>query len=351
MAGTIIGLTANPQGQPVLPPTAKADLAADIANPGTPVRAALDAAGLGKGAADADIAAMVQNQTSATGAALSATYATKTELSGAGMRVVYHMTDATTARPDTVSPVLWVGSVPPANRVAGDMYFESSAEAAPPSVAWLAQYTASSLSLANATAVATWADESGNGNDLAQATAASQPTFYAATDTSPAYVRFPGAHSLVTQAFAAAGTQPFTIIVAARHNTVNTATGFNTVATGLTAGQFVLRGRGNGAGAAFWSAEAGTSINHTQITAGQWYIVSVIFDGTTSTIRVNGSSIGVSPGTNAFTGLRVGSSYTGASSFFNGDLHALRLFQGRLEDPDRLAVEQSLADSVGVTLA
>ena len=40
--------------------------------------------------------------------------------SGNGLAVVEHGADATTARPDTTDPVLWIGSVDPTNALEGD---------------------------------------------------------------------------------------------------------------------------------------------------------------------------------------------------------------------------------------
>lgn len=285
-------------------------------------------------------------------AALTATYALKSELTSAGIQVVYHLANASFARPTTTGPVLWVGSVAPLNRIAGDQFFVANPQAVEPPTPWLASFTASSLGLADLSTVTTWEDESANNNDMTQATAGSRPTFHVAAGANPAFVRFAGAHTLASAAFSAAPTQPFTLFAAIRHNTINTASGsFNNVVTGLAASQFTLRARGNGS-ASVWSAEAGLSGDSTTaITTGQWYVISVIFDGTTSSLGINGVIAAKSMGTNGFTGLRVGSSYTGASSFFNGDLHAVKVVQGRLDNPNRRAVEQSLADAVGVTLA
>jgi len=44
-----------------------------------------------------------------------------------GLRVVYHAANANFARPATTASVLWVGSVNPANIIANDLYFHSTA--------------------------------------------------------------------------------------------------------------------------------------------------------------------------------------------------------------------------------
>jgi len=59
--------------------------------------------------------------------------------------------------------------------------------------------------------VAGWADQSGNGNDLAQATQTNQPLFVAG---SPPFVRFNGSDNFIeTMAFGSPLTQPNTIII------------------------------------------------------------------------------------------------------------------------------------------
>lgn len=70
--------------------------------------------------AAAPIAAAVAPKLDASTAAT--TYATKAELGSAGIQMVFHLGNAAYARPSTAAPVMWVGSVQPANTIEGDLY-------------------------------------------------------------------------------------------------------------------------------------------------------------------------------------------------------------------------------------
>src|SRR4051794_15003785 len=68
--------------------------------------------------------------------------------------------------------------------------------------------------LADAAAVATWPDASGNGNDATQATSAKRPVYKTGILNGLPVVRFTAAnqHRLATAAFAVALAQPSTVV-------------------------------------------------------------------------------------------------------------------------------------------
>lgn len=89
------------------------------------------------------------------------------------LRVVYHRANASYPRPAGSAPVLWVGTVTPAELAAGDIYAQSTGTAvtpawAPTSIATLqGWYNPATLALSNGAPLTSWPDSSSLARNLA----------------------------------------------------------------------------------------------------------------------------------------------------------------------------------------
>lgn len=161
-------------------------------------------------------------------------------------------------------------------------------------------------------------DQTGNGRNIAQATAANQPQLILSCLGSLPCMRFDGVNDyLDTTAFAQA--QPFTV------SDVATRTGnFTTIGTlirGDNGTQFIFRYAGAANQVHMY---AGTSPAAKTASDSAWHAFNVVFNGASSVLKVDATDNTVNAGTNGLTGgaqnLTVGTVPGGGSEYFTGDL-------------------------------
>jgi len=139
-------------------------------------------------------------------------------------------------------------------------------------------------------------DQTGNGFDYAQTTAANQPAFTLnALGTNPG-ITFTKSTSLAMQGVIniQVSAQPFTISAVALTNNVN---GYGTVLgqnTGPMVGGFLV------APPAFFHMNAGTDVATVSASTGTFYAIQYVFNGASSDCNVNGSTNTINPGTGAW---------------------------------------------------
>lgn len=170
---------------------------------------------------------------------------------------------------------------------------------------------AGTSSTVNGTALSAWNDQSGNGNNLTQATGVNQPTYQAAVQNGLPIVRF-SAHFM--DAAGVSVSQPDTIWIVAK----NTAAGGSlNVIDGITVRQAVLQ---NGGHVYSFYAGLGPIDSASNWGTTSFHYISTLFNGASSLMRSDGIQVLTgNPGANALTGLRVGA-FQSASAMWQGDV-------------------------------
>lgn len=170
--------------------------------------------------------------------------------------------------------------------------------------------------------IATWRDLSGNGKDLT-ASGADRPTFKTAIVGALPVVRFV---SSFMDAAAVSLTQADTLIAAFIPRTIG---GSNqNVVDGTTARQQMYYNSGGNL-----RFNAGADVGLLVVANNTVYLAHCIFNGASSSQKVNATTGAGNPGAQALTGLRVGKSQSGAAAY-NGDLCELMLYPGALSAGD-----------------
>lgn len=183
---------------------------------------------------------------------------------------------------------------------------------APPSLPWQAAFWADDIAVADGAAVATWADRSGYGRDLTQATSGARPTFRATSSlfNGRAAVEFDGSDDLLRTSAWIAQSQPYSYVLLFQPRTLATYNTFmdqqanvSGATFGIESGAWVLYG-----GSSTWSAGSPS--------AGTTYAARALLNAASSSVNANGSSItsGTNIGVGQSNGLTLGSS-RGSSNF------------------------------------
>lgn len=147
--------------------------------------------------------------------------------------------------------------------------------------------------------VSTWADQSGNGNDLLQGTDTNRPALQA--DGS---ILFDGVDNFMSAIFA--HTAPVTWYGLLNPVTITSA---DRVFSGVTATVVVLETAA--AAQLFCTAGAGTN---AAFTAGSYHAICAVFNGASSVFQVDGTTATGDPGTNDPGGIVVGAAAGGATA-------------------------------------
>lgn len=188
-----------------------------------------------------------------------------------------------------------------------------------------------------------WKDQSGEGNDVIQATTANKPMLKLSILNGQPVIRFDGTDDWL-RVSSVSLSQPNTIIVAFQ---ISNLTGVRTVFDGVTdAEQRFDAWAGN------FRFFAGSTVN-IKSSSTDSFILSIIADGASSEAWFNGSSIGTfDPGTNGLSGISIGSNYTSqGNNEIQGDIPEFLLFDSGLSNSDRQQVEEYLSDRFGIALS
>lgn len=210
-------------------------------------------------------------------------------------------------------------------------------------------YKASSLGLADGTAVTTWTDSSGNSRDVTQATSTKRPLYKTSVTGlggAPA-VLFDGVDdTLVNAAVSGFGSSTWTVFGILTEN-VNAAGLFALDAR--VSGGFIdlCRSSGNPAFRAGDSSIA-AALNAPTRGAALWVGVT---DGTTLTLFVNGQMVAQAPtsaGSVSPTSIYVGSNADSAGSYWSGHIAEVGVFSTALTAAQRGELRRYAAATYGV---
>lgn len=209
---------------------------------------------------------------------------------------------------------------------------------------WLVADTADSFTFSSGAVVSQWDDESGEANHVTQASVSKQPTRVAAALNGRAVVRFDGTDDSLAVTFGAALTQPTTVLLVAK-SAVNEeaylfdgSTSSNRHAVFFAATTFR------------WSYYAGTTVNSSTSSDTSFHVVAAIFNGTGSTLRVDGVEVSSStPGTGTMAGITLGSNQAETLPL-EGDIAEVAVWNTALSLRDLKQMEAYMASRYALTV-
>jgi hypothetical protein len=181
--------------------------------------------------------------------------------------------------------------------------------------------------VANADPVGLWKDQSGQGNDVLQATSTMRPTLRLAVQNGQPVVRFDGVDDFLQKA-ALALAQPLTVFAVAKVGAPGAAP--QNIMDGVGGSNRDLFGKENTS--EVWRMYAGGSILDSAAASDtSWHTFACLFSGTGSLLRVDGSQkISGSAGTQSLTGLNLGCSSATNQQLLNGDIAEFLLYTADL---------------------
>ncbi|HUT08971.1 MAG TPA: LamG-like jellyroll fold domain-containing protein, partial [Thermoguttaceae bacterium] len=210
--------------------------------------------------------------------------------------------------------------------------------------------------IADGTPIGTWADTSGNDKDVAQVTAASQPTYWAGAVNGEPVLRFDGTDDyLAGPAVLQGGDDTFTFVAV-----------WNAAAL---KGQVVVEQAASGTGRRAslivessgkygFCGESNDSNSLGPYAAGEWNLSVMTLNGQPSNnilVWDNGNlqtgSINITTQNVGTTGVRVGNKLTNNAENFNGDIAEILIYNDILTDEERTAVDVHLANKYGLDTA
>lgn len=201
-----------------------------------------------------------------------------------------------------------------------------------------AAFDATELSLPDQDAVATWPDESGGGHDLS---AGDAPTYVANGIQGNPVVRFDGSSNYLDVVFNAIS-QPTTIYSVFEYKSLSSSS-----ESPIDGADGTRHKIGSGGIEDKWNLFAGDLLESSSSAATSAYVVSALFNGTGSEMRVDGSEVGSGDaGSSDLGGLTVGRAPNG-SEWANVDIGEILVYDGD-KSGSHAEIESYLNDKWGV---
>lgn len=206
------------------------------------------------------------------------------------------------------------------------------------------RWRADSIAQTDNTAVATWANLAG-GVDLTQATGASQPTYRTGRQNGKSAVAWPtsGNSSYVSASTFATLAQPFTMVGVCKPQDI----GNMELAHWGNAEMYIQSGK--------WGVFAGSGFASTPApVAATWYVFTAVFNGSTSAIYVNGTSVGTgstSSGSGLSSTLNLGRHASNGSLNWRGDIGEFLVYSEAADANKRAQIHTYAQDYWGISVA
>jgi hypothetical protein len=210
---------------------------------------------------------------------------------------------------------------------------------------------ADQISGSDGDAVGTWSDQSGNGYNLTQGTAANKPTLKTNIKNGRSIVRFDGTNdymdgTTITNIMSTTTLSAY-IVVNVKAYTTNTANGYDndTIFTETTGGNLSLYTRSTGVTGIEVYDGAQKQATKTTV-ADTWYVIHIRRDSGTTYISVNnGSESSVAAGAASFIpgNIRFGTNYAAAvADFIQMDLAEVVMYNTAVGSSDRTSLQTYL---------
>lgn len=181
--------------------------------------------------------------------------------------------------------------------------------------------------------VFSWADQSGNGNDVIQTNEACQPQFVENVLNGKPVLRFTGSSDFMRRIFSETINQPISIYVIFRI----VGGGLLYIIDGINSFHSIRNDNGY-----IQMRTSGGTFGFYEMTTDIFYLSEGIFNGYSSKLFKNGilKASGITNGN--MDGITVGSYYGVDTAFFVGDIAEILLYNSELSDTKRIQVEQYL---------
>lgn len=199
-------------------------------------------------------------------------------------------------------------------------------------------------------AIKTWFDQSGNGNDISQTTAASQALLTRAVVNSQAVARFDGSDDEMSLAMSGGDARTVYVVCKMRATTDN-ARAFKDCTAGANADTYYS----NATGKFYYYFTSPNVVDPVGGVGTNWSLVCLKYSGgTTCQPYVNGSTAEAAFGASAYAyapafGFVLGSG--GGGSYGAVDIAARLVYDATHDDTTRGAIQTILAGQFGITLA
>ncbi len=207
---------------------------------------------------------------------------------------------------------------------------------------YFAHYKADTLTEADGTALATWPDSSGAARDITQATLTNQPTVRENALNGKRVVEFDPtvADQYLTSAVFALNAQPNTVFVVAKTDALGSSRIAFDGAASTRRWAVYLQGSTNE-----WRGYAGAIVDSNFVMAADtFYIVAVVFDGSTSDIWVDNIKRATgNAGSHSVENIRVGAHHDGTLGW-DGAIPEVIVYDARVSDADIEGIGQHLKD-------
>ena len=206
------------------------------------------------------------------------------------------------------------------------------------------------LSLSDGDPVGTWPDQSGNGNDAAQATAAKKPTYKVNIVNGKPVVRGDGTDDyLATSAFASALTQPNTILVVGSMNNAEGDVAYfhdGIIDTDRNAFLSYIADTPDG-----YLLHAGLNLSTAGIPKSAFHIWISLFNEAESKLwEDNGEKLSGDAGVHSLTGLCLLAKYDGTASL-DGDIAEVAIYDSDIGAANRVSLFQYASNKYGIALS
>lgn len=215
---------------------------------------------------------------------------------------------------------------------------------APDAVSGLAAwFKADALALADAAAVSSWTDSSGNARHATQGTGSKQPTYRTNVVNSKPVVRFDGTDDVLeTTGFTL--NQPETVFIVATFRSARVAN--DTLIDGATTNNMRVFRTVTGL-----QQYAGANGPHLTLDPEGWHVYSFIYNGASSEARYDGANLATgNPSTNNAGGIAIGGNGTLGTENAPVDVAEIAVYSSALSEANRSGIERHLGLKYGITV-